>query len=126
MIEGFGNINLFGTDFAIDGTPLAGLDSIDVDGRGAIAPVLTGTLTDGNTISFDLNQGFNFINADGSENQFPDVNEGLSFFGLFGENGNTGGILTAGGTTINVVPEPSSLSLLALGAFGLITRRRRS
>ena len=128
LIEGFGNINLFGTDFAVDGTSLAGLLSFDVNNGPNNPSVLTGTLVDGNTISFELNQGFNFINADGTENQFPDDNEGLSFFGLFGENGNTGGILTAGGTTINftAVPEPSSLSLLALGALGLISRRRRS
>ena len=129
LIEGFGNINLFGTDFAIDGTPLAGLSSFDVfDPENGASSILTGTLEDGNTISFELNQGFNFINADGTESQFSDSNEGLSFFGLFGEQGNTGGILTAGGTTINItaVPEPSSLSLLALGALGLISRRRRS
>ena len=127
LIEGFGNINLFGTDFAIDGTPLAGLDSIDVDGFGAIAPVLTGTLEDGNTISLNLDGGFNFVNPDtGIQTDSADINEGTDLFGLFGVDGNTGGILTAGGTIINVVPEPSSLSLLALGAFGLITRRRRS
>ena len=129
MIEGFGNINLFGTNFAIDGTPLAGLSSFDVNNGPNNLSVLTGTLEDGNTISFELNRGFNFINADGTENQFPDQDEGNSFFGLFGESGNNeGGILTAGGTTINIiaVPEPSSLSLLALGALGLISRRRRS
>ena len=57
---------------------------------------------------------------------FTDVDEGDDFFGL---PGGFGGTLTAGGTTINVVahvPEPSSLSLLALGALGLISRRRRS
>jgi len=129
LIEGFGNINLFGTDFAIDGTPLAGLSSFDVfDPENGASSILTGTLEDGNTISFELNQGFNFINDDGTESQFSDSNEGLSFFGLFGEQGNTGGALTVNGTTINViaVPEPSSLSLLALGALGLISRRRRS
>ena len=129
MIEGFGNINLFGTDFAIDGTPLAGLSSFDVfDPENGASSILTGTLEDGNTISFELNQGFNFINADGTESQFSDSNEGLSFFGLFGEQGNTGGALTVNGTTINIiaVPEPTSLSLLALGALGLISRRRRS
>ena len=125
FIEGFGNINLFGTDFAIDGTTIDGLSSFTViDGES----VLTGTLEDGNTISLNLNRGFNFINTDGTESQFTDRDEGDDFFGLFGETGiNEGGILTAGGTTIVIgVPEPSSLSLLALGALGLISRRRRS
>ena len=124
FIEGFGDINLFGTAFAIDGTPIDGLSSFTViDGES----VLTGTLEDGNTISLNLNRGFNFIDAEGLETVFTDSNEGDSFFGLFGENGNTGGVLTAGGTTIVIgVPEPSSLSLLALGALGMISRRRRS
>ena len=129
LIEGFGNINLFGTDFAIDDIPLAGLSSFDVINGPNNLSVLTGTLEDGNTIRFELNQGLNFVDPDtGIESQFSDSNEGVSFFGLFGEQGNTGGILTAGGTTINItaVPEPSSLSLLALGALGLISRRRRS
>ena len=120
LIEAFGNLNLYGTDFAIDGELISG-ESITV-GEGSL---LTGVLEDGNSINLVLNQGFNFINTDGSESQFPDSNEGLSFFGLFGENGNTGGTLTANGTTINVVPEPGSLSILALGALGMMTRRRR-
>ena len=84
-------------------------------------------MEDGNTISLNLDGGFNFVNPDtGIQTDSADINEGTDLFGLFGVDGNTGGILTAGGTIINVVPEPSSLSLLALGAFGLITRRRRS
>ena len=137
LVEAFGDINLFGTDFAIDGTPLAGLSSFDVlDPENRASSILTGTLEDGNEIRLVLNEGFFFIDTtepisnpldiDGNLSTiFTDVDEGNDVFGL---PGGFGGALTVNGTTINItaVPEPSSLSLLALGALGLISRRRRS
>ena len=113
------------------------MSSFDVfDPENGASSILTGTLEDGNEISLVLNEGFFFIDTtepisnpldiDGNLSTiFTDVDEGNDVFGL---PGGFGGALTVNGTTINItaVPEPSSLSLLALGALGLISRRRRS
>ena len=119
FVEALGTLNIFGTNFAIDDVLISG-ESIDVD-EGS---VLTGILEDGNEISLELNLAEFSVDADGETTIFAALNQGTDLFG--GER--FGSTLTAGGTSINItaVPEPSSLSLLALGALGLISRRRRS
>ena len=120
FVEALGTLNLFGSDFAIDGQLISG-ESIDVN-EGSI---LTGFLEDGNEISFDLLLAEFFVNDAGVTTTSPFFNQDHDLFG--GER--FGSTLTANGTSINIiaaVPEPSSLTLLALGALGLISRRRRS
>jgi len=105
ILAAFGDVNLSGSEFFIDNVAIDGA-AINVN-EGA---VLTGLLDDGSSVEFDL-----FLDG-----VVVDFFQTRDFF-------NTGS-LTAGGTTINIlaVPEPSSLSLLALGALGMITRRKRS
>ena len=93
-----GDVDLFGSAFFIDGVAITGSDVFADEGS-----VLTGILNDGSSVELDL-----FL-----------FSQTRDFFA---------GGLTAGGTNITIVavPEPGSLSLLAIGALGLISRRRRS
>ena len=99
-----GDVDLFGSAFFIDGVAITGSDVFANEGS-----VLTGILNDGSSVELDLFLGGVVV----------DFSQTRDFFA---------GGLTAGGTNITIVavPEPGSLSLLALGALGLISRRRRS
>ena len=99
-----GDVDLFGSAFFIDGVAITGSDVFAVEGS-----VLTGILNDGSSVELDL-----FLNG-----VVVDFFQTRDFFA---------GGLTAGGTNITIVavPEPGSLSILTLGALGLISRRRRS
>ena len=92
-----GDVDLFGSAFFIDGVAITGSDVFADEGS-----VLTGILNDGSSVELDL-----FL-----------FSQTRDFFA---------GGLTAGGTNITIVavPEPGSLSILTLGALGMLARRRR-
>ncbi|MEM9345368.1 MAG: PEP-CTERM sorting domain-containing protein [Planctomycetota bacterium] len=90
-------VNIVGTAFTLDGLSL---DSLVLNQPTTITKrdvTLSGTLADGNPFSFDLNTT-----------------------APFGEDFVPGNVTL----TVTLVPEPGSLTLMALGA-GLISRRRR-
>ena len=107
-------VNLFGTDFAIDGVPISGLPLNGVFEITNRDVTLSGTLSDGSTFS-------NFLDS-------TTPIGALNFDPVFGEV--LPGFATPG-STVNViltppaVPEPSAIGIILLSACGLLSRRRR-
>ena len=89
------NIHFLGTNFTIDGNPIASLSEIPtiITDRDVI---LAGTLADGTTFSHALNS------IDDFSNSYADASATI---------------------TVALVPEPGSLALLTLSALTLITRK---
>ena len=102
-VSGGGTVNFFGTEFYINYvavTAAPGEEFIITDRGFNGSVVLTGTLLDGETIIYDLNETASSVNRED----------------LF-ESGSI--------VTVTVIPEPTSLALLSLGGL-LLARRRRA
>ena len=100
-----GEVNLFGTEFALDGNPIENLvldEEFIVTNRNV---TLSGILADGSFIETDLNTQFG------------------NFSGNNPDGAATGATVTV--TLVNAVPEPSAMLLLALACAPLATRRAR-
>lgn len=110
-------VNLFGTDFAIDGVPIEGLslDSVfEIDVRDV---VLSGTLSDGSAFS-------NFLDSTTPQGDL-DFGPFATLADLQAVPGfaSTGSTVTV--TLVQSVPEPSSLVLLSLASCVAVCRRRQ-
>jgi len=107
-------VNLHGTDFAIDGVPITGLQlnsPFEVNDRNV---TLTGTLSDGSTFSNLLDS----LTPQGNLNFDPEFGEFIPGF-------------ASAGSTVNViltppsVPEPNTVVVIALAGCGMLSQRRR-
>ena len=116
---GSSTVNLFGTDFAIDGVPIDGLSlssafEIGDDDRDVI---LSGTLSDGSTFS-------NFLDSTTPQGDL-DFGPFATLADLQAVPGfaSTGSTVTV--TLVQSVPEPGSLVLLSLASCVAVCRRRQ-
>lgn len=110
-------VNLFGTDFAIDGVPIGVLSlgsAFEIDVRDV---VLSGTLSDGSAFS-------NFLDSTTPQGDL-DFGPFATLADLQAVPGfaSTGSTVTV--TLVQSVPEPSSLVLLSLASCVAVCRRRQ-
>jgi hypothetical protein len=114
---GFDLIGTFGTSISFDVT-------ISGDVFNAVAPAANGNIIDGaDTFYFDFyDMNGNLLESSGSSDvNFVNVTAGGAVNTEDGSNGGDPGVVIT-----QVVPEPASLSVVGVGAMGLLGRRRRA
>ena len=120
----------FGDLGSIDGYFTAGPDFESISNWGYASYSYGGSAINGATFGSDQNYAnISFNGADGSYEgvaQFYFDGAGGGYLVALARNDDNSPLsISAGKTAIDAVPEPSAMALLALGAGGLIARRRR-